>query len=487
MERLDFTLPEFARYSWASDLAHSTWEPRFRRIGAAWAQIEWLSVVEGLRACALVTVSAEDFLKQGARWAGHGLCNLPVAMEAAANLPYCASSGGPRQPGQPFEFRLVLGRPADVVCFKEAWDAGDHEAMGAMLGYPACCTRFFHDTWVDEGLVDTTWPMALRSTRHTADQSHTLEVSGPSEANILWRWMGLRAVPHLPCSFECAETVFFGRSMIALARRAGYAEEMDWLSAVLDWPIEWSALHGIAEIKTPLLKVSTLTDATPVRYTVRRAGSGYPHEGGRGIGFPFNQAPPQDRVEANASEAASTPVRGRPAWYATDNDFGTVEAMEAAHRPLVELAQRALGLTGGAVLDLGCGNGALLAQLCEVAPQVVPYGLESRPERAVHAAELLPAWAANIGCGDMFTAHEVWPESRHYALVFLMPGRLIEAGGVRDAYLRERLASQSEHLLVYAYGDWLARYGGLEPLAAAAGITLVAAAPGATCALARLA
>jgi hypothetical protein len=482
MERLAFVLPEFVRIAWVSDLARDTWVPRIHRIGAAWSHIEWLAVVEGVRTCAIVMVSPEGFLDQGPVWAGRGLCNLPVAMDAASNLSYRASSA-PAAPGQPFEFRMVLGRPADVARFKEAWDASDHEAMGAMLGYPACCTRFFHDTWVDEGLVDTTWPMALRSTPAAAhDGATTLEVSGPPEANILWRWMGLRAAPHLPCRFDCAETVALGRTLMDVGRRAGYGEEMDWLLAILDWPVEWSALHGIAEIKTPILKVSTRTDATAVRYVVRRRGSGYPREGGRGGAFPYNVAP--EDAAAPESDSGATPVRAD--WYASDNDFKSVEAMAAAHRPILELAKATLGDAGGAVLDLGCGNGALLAQLCAAAPGITPYGVEIRPERVAHAAELLPGYAANFVCGDIFTAQEIWPPAQRYALAILMPGRLIEAGPARGAYLCERIDVQCERLLVYAYDDWLTRYGGLESLAAAAGLTISDAGPGATCALVQL-
>jgi hypothetical protein len=61
---------------------------------------------------------------------------------------------------------------------------------------------------------------------------------------------------------------------------------MDWLPEILSWPIEWSALHRIAEIKTPVLKAFTRTDATPCKDTVRRQGDSYPLEGIRGLNFP---------------------------------------------------------------------------------------------------------------------------------------------------------------------------------------------------------
>ena len=57
----------------------------------------------------------------------------------------------------------------------------------------------------------------------------------------------------------------------------GFDEEMDWLEEIVGWQFEWSALHGIAEVKTPLLRISSETDVTMERLTVRYMGAEYPH------------------------------------------------------------------------------------------------------------------------------------------------------------------------------------------------------------------
>src|SRR5262249_12654119 len=149
-------------------------------------------------------------------------------------------------------YRIVVGTPADVSAFKAAWDAADQFAIGELLGYPACCREFFHELWVEHGLRDTTWGMAHNTCR-PAEGQRSIEVQGPPEANILWRWMGIRAVSHLPCRFDCPATLETARKFIDVGRRNGLGEEMDWLLEILSWPAQWSALHGIAEIKTPLL------------------------------------------------------------------------------------------------------------------------------------------------------------------------------------------------------------------------------------------
>ena len=300
MERLDFTLPDFTRVSWVSDDARDVWEPRLGRVTAAWIEIEWRAVAAGVRRCAIATSAPETLPALGHTWAEHGLSAVPIEMIGVNGQPYAATPVAV-QAGGPFAYRLVVGRVDDVAAFGRAWEVGDDTAIGELLGYPACCRDFFRGTWVDEGMVDTTWPMAAASGRVDAC---SVEVAGPPLANILWRWVGARAVPHLPCRTDCEATVAFGEALVAVGRDTGFADEMDWLEEVLSWPVEWSALHGIAEIKTPVLRVSTRTDATPVRYTVQR----------RGTGFPAGGRPRARSAVPGAGEAAHHRDSGLPAW-----------------------------------------------------------------------------------------------------------------------------------------------------------------------------
>ena len=290
LNRLGFQLDDFTRLSWVSDNAQAVWHPRIRRIGQAWAEIEWRAVLEGLRRCSVTVTSPEGLPARAGQFARHGLNTLPVAIEGTSNQSYSNTAVKPVV-GARWAYRIVVGKPGDVTAFQEAWEAADQEAIGSLLGYPPCCRRFFHELWVDHGMRDTTWPMALATgSNGAASTDGTLEVGGPPVANILWRWMGVRAVSHLPCRFDCDATAKIGAANVELGRAAGYAEEMEWLLEMLGWPIQWSALHGIAEIKTPILKVSAATDATAGKYVVRRPGIGYPDTGAQGLGFPYRVA-----------------------------------------------------------------------------------------------------------------------------------------------------------------------------------------------------
>lgn len=262
-DRLGFEMPDFARIAWVSLKAEQTWSERLRRIQEAWREIEWRSVVEGIRACALLP---QDY---DGPWAAHGLKALAIGEETG---------------------QIVVGGPADALAFLEAWEAGDDAEMGRLLGQPPCCFEFQRRVWTELGLEDDTWPMASESS--PASNGAAVEMSGPRQTNALWRWIGVRPVPHQPCCPTCSATIALAEQFAAVGRRAGYQAEMNWMEAILSWPIEWSSLHGIAEIRTPILKTSTRTDPLARVYTVRRHGEQYPAEGANATRFPYRQVRP---------------------------------------------------------------------------------------------------------------------------------------------------------------------------------------------------
>lgn len=486
LERLNFQLPDFTRLSWVSDSARQTWQPRLQRITRAWLEIEWRSVAAGIRDCCLSSVTPEEFVAKAGTWAERGLMALPLQLQGLSQYSY-SSTGVAAEPGKPIAFRIVIGKPETVVAFKRAFDTNDNCEIGRLLGFPACCQEFFQHVWVEQGCVDTTWQMAVNT---RPPENRQIEVGSSPYANILWRWMGVRPVPHLPCSFDCQPTIEFGQQLVQLGRDEGFGEEMDWLMEILNWSVEWSALHGIAEIKTPVLKVSTRTDATPHKYTVRRTGETAPLEGARGLNFPYH-TPVKPSITGSAAyqrgiENAIAPSPTLPDWYATDNGFTSRFAMDAAHRAIVELALRKLPEAGGNVLDLGCGNGALLEKLHTANPKLIPYGIEVDASRFEHISVLLPQFAEHFFPGDLFADERVWAAERRYTLALLMPGRLLEVEPDRSQWLRKRLQQYCDYLLVYAYGDWLTRYANLAGLAERAGLELLDSSPALECSLARL-
>jgi hypothetical protein len=313
----------------------------------------------------------------------------------------------------------------------------------------------------------------------TRGPDNQIEIIGEPLANILWRWVGVRAVPHLPCRFNCALTVALGERLLEFGTRAGFESEMDHIRQILSWPLEWSALHGIAEVKTPVLKVSTRTDATARKYIVRWCGTSYPDEGARGLGFPYRTP---KRVPLTRSpryqrglDHTIEPQAIRPDWYHLDNGFSSRAAMDAQHRPLVALARRHLAGVRGHVLDLGCGNGALLQKICRDAEGLIPCGVDIQEGPLEHARALHPDFAAGFILRDFFDL-TLWLDARRYAMVILMVGRLHEVSRNRAEALLTSITTRCDRLMVYAYRGWSRE--GLESLASRAGLQLQDSAEG---------
>jgi uncharacterized protein len=284
-DELGFLLPSFSRVAWVNARARETWEGRLQRIERAWKQAEWRSVSDGVRACAQL------------RGPVARLDARTVQAVLASDLKLAEVAGG-----------TVIGRERDLAAFAEASARRDEDAIGALLGYPSCCRESYTHFHVVQRLPDPTWPMAVQSRADAELASHrdfvsdgrrSLTVGGGVETNTLWRALGVRGAPHVPCSFGCEATVELGRRMQDVLRRAGFEAELAWLQVVLDWPVEWSALHGIAETKTPVLKLANRTHATAERYVVRRLGGSYPAEGVRGVRFPYRRG----RLRVTASSA----------------------------------------------------------------------------------------------------------------------------------------------------------------------------------------
>jgi len=489
MERLGFALHEFVRTSWVSDAASQVWHPRLVKIVDAWANLEWLSTLAGLRSCAIVLVPPSDFVERAAEWAQSGLHCLPLATQGTP-AGFSAQSL-PAEAGNTFMYRVVVGLSSEVDKLRHAYDSQDDVGIGRLVGYPGCCTVAYRERWVHERLEDTTWPAAVASGGPFGD-GRTIRLRCPPQNNILWRWMGIRAVPHLPCAFTCERSAHLGDDFFRLGRASGYNQEMDWLSEILSWPVEWSALHGIAEIKTPVLKVSTRTDATALKYAVQVEGFRYPAEGAKGLNFPYQSCAPSLGAQlVSIRSSKPKPELGRAAdWYWSDNGFSSLTAMNNAHAEIVTLAVNSLsdGNRGPAtVLDLGCGNGALLRRIKQLTTMTVPFGIDSRPLPISRSQEILGEYSRNLAVGDMFDCEAMWPPGRRYSLVLLMVGKLRDEPPASAARLKEHLRSSCDRLLVYASDEALARFNqDLSAAAAEVGLRLEEWKDGRKVALARV-
>lgn len=413
-------LPEWTRHAWASMDEKGWWEPYLCDAVKAWQEIEKWSVVDGVRQAARMDVSPEQ-LPAFMKWAtDHGVV-VHILEQVVAGKSYSSATQA-YSSGNTMSFRVLLFRPESL---SKAMSRLTDETLGELLGYPSCCRTFFAETW-GAGQIDTTFDQFCNQPAGSAWLDWPEHQRGPGndpvEANILWRWMGIRWVPHLPCSFNCAATVAFGKRMREVAIAHGYHEEAKTIDRILSWPVTWSAINGIAEIVGPCLKVSTRTDWSPERRLFTRAGQ-------------YQRPEPRQ-------------------W--TNNGFSGPAGMYGSHTPIVRAMSEHMA-TGARVVDLGCGDGLLLKRLKVRRPDVKIGGVDIKENAIVDARKgLVGSWRAEaIQAGG-------WIGQSPTAIV-LSPERLFEMSE-DDRSAVVAILKEIPQVFVYDYADCILKRGPLTEM-----------------------
>ena len=138
-----------------------------------------------------------------------------------------------------------------------------------------------------------------------------------------------------------------------------------------------------------------------------------------------------------------------------DNGFSSAESMAASHRIMIDAAVSLLRGQSGRILDLGCGNGRLVAEIASRLPGLTPCGVECVFDRANRGRAPLERAGGRLHVGDIFSQEQPWFDNESYALTILMIGRLLEVSVQRRRALIADIERHSNLLLLYTYGDSL--------------------------------
>lgn len=261
----------FLQVVWVSEQARQTWEPELQRVAAMVQEMEIASVAAGQRPCAWQTIARASLPAFANNCAEQGLVVLPVKFvgswegfihhtpEGDSNI-YC----------------IVAQRLTDALAFRMAFERGDHDGQGEMLGFPSCCRQAFAANWA-AGDFDPIW-QAAEATPGAVRAGDGLHLQAHPYSNPVLRYAGVRVGFHIPCSFQCAETIRAMRARMDLAsvRRS---DEVTVLEALLRMPMEWTVLHGIATATTPLFRLVTNSVPAARKYAVQIDGDYWPAEG----------------------------------------------------------------------------------------------------------------------------------------------------------------------------------------------------------------
>ena len=316
----------------------------------------------------------------------------------------------PFKEGEPFTLRTVIGSDKWISCYKEAMKDEDNVVMGNLLGYPECCSKFFQKHWKEQEEKDFTW-----QSMGSISNLLTHAVIDPLlYNNQMYSKLGVRPYYHMPCSVRCHESNELAKKYLKLWKH----EERYWLEEILSWPVEWSALHGAAEIRTPVCKIITDTEPTDTEHVVQFARGILPNEAGRGNRFPYCQG---EDIYSN-------------------NGFTSLEGMTEAHELILEVAKDAKDVVS--IIDPGCGNGRLLDRLCML-HAAVGSGCDTNHHAIAQGLRLYSD--LNLAEGNLFMFNS------SSDMVVFMPGRLLENLSRADGFVRD---TSFRYLLLYGYSAY---------------------------------
>jgi hypothetical protein len=267
----NFNMTPFTRTAWVSSAAKQTWEQAIQDCAALVSELEIESVAAGQRPCSWQTMKREslpDFVK---RCAEKGLSVLPVKWIGDLNgfLHYTPE-------GNTSVYNIIARKLEDALRFREAFEKGDHEAQGEMLGFPKCCREAFAANW-KAGYFDPIWQSAISDYPLTMPEENRLRtIDAHPFSNPLLRYIGLRVGFHIPHSFRCADTIAAGIERLSLAKDQGLVKILE---SLLSMPMRAELFHGILTVRTPLFYLITYSVPTEEKYIIEVNGDFIPKEG----------------------------------------------------------------------------------------------------------------------------------------------------------------------------------------------------------------
>ena len=270
-------LPDFVRVAWASENAKSVWQPRLNQIRDAWPRLAVDLAASQQADVVLRAIPPWMIFRLQAEAKRQDVAVEVLGVRGAA-IPGYAYASHETQAGKPFYYDVAIGTRAATQAMEALWERRDYTSAYRSAGVPECCVN---------ALLGDEQHQRIDATARYAGAEGRLPPDAEDLADSLWRWLNIERASYVPCSYQCADTRAANLRWTDAAAARGYKPEADWLKDILSWPVEWSALHGIAEVRTPILKLVCTTDATNEKLVVRYHGEGYPEEGASGLQFPY--------------------------------------------------------------------------------------------------------------------------------------------------------------------------------------------------------
>lgn len=268
----DIEIKSGHRIIWISEKAKETWSAAIERINNDIQRTELVSVAEDQRKCGTVTTSPRDIISIGERYPELVFEPLQAVRKFEG---FAHRHADPEGDKDYYIFYAYSKTVKGVKDLRRAFEKNDHVGIGKLLGFPECCGRFFETSW-SAGFIDPIWQAAENTYGILyRNKRTTIEISNAHPySNMILRYVGVRAGFHIPCNFRCTETIEVGSQRVELLS----PDLKKILDALLSMPMEWSVLHGIAEIRTPIFWIVTGSVRSKDKHTVKIHGQFLPKE-----------------------------------------------------------------------------------------------------------------------------------------------------------------------------------------------------------------
>ncbi|MBL4710344.1 MAG: radical SAM protein [Flavobacteriales bacterium] len=263
------TVP-FQRICWVSANAKNTWLPRIEEMRSMLEELPLRTIDSNGKLCAFRRVRGQRL---------NGLYKLA----AEKKIGIVVLSSLPKRYEQALKTRekdlrfhwVLSGNPQLLRKMKVAWETQEWNTFVEGLDLPSSYRKAFLRFLTCKGEVS-----------YAEIVNWSSDVKYPEEHQMAYQ-MELSWWP-LALQFNYdQEAKNWIEKMKQSALEYNFDVTVHYLNEFLSMPIEWTGLHGIAEIKTPIYKISSNCSYTATKQTVIYEGSRSPKEAASGLRFPF--------------------------------------------------------------------------------------------------------------------------------------------------------------------------------------------------------
>jgi len=254
-------IPPFTTVVWRSRKAREEYEAAIEDYDRVYHKVELVLIKEGYRKCDVEHVYPETLQDQMVMMAMLGF-KFRVLDFVRRYSGFAHKHERPTGAQDTMIFGVVAEDERYLEEYARAYHSGDHDAQGRLLGYPECCRRFFSEVW-SRGEYDPILEIARRT-----GVGEDGMVRGDPLLNVMLRYVGVRVIPFLPCSFRCRRAREFALAALELLKREDRGALLRALE-LLSMPVRWSQVNGITQVEVGDVMVIVAGGYTAERQEVR--------------------------------------------------------------------------------------------------------------------------------------------------------------------------------------------------------------------------